>query len=88
MAGKLRDDWSSVPIRITDMAVTPDMTRLVTIGVNYTGMLPTTADANRGISQEPTPPPQSNGNDTGVNGDRQSHNRMIVYDFKSKAIEM
>lgn len=87
MAGKLRDDWSGVPIRVTDMAVTPDMTRLVTVGMDYIAIPPTTADASRGASREPTPPP-SNGNGATVNGGRQSENRMIVYDLKSKAIEL
>jgi len=87
MAGKLRDDWSGVPIRVTDMAVTPDMTRLVTVGMDYIAMLPTTADS-RGVSREPTPPPTSNGNGATVNGGRQSENRMIIYDLKSKAIEL
>lgn len=88
MAGKLRDDWSGVPIRVTDMAVTPDMTRLVTVGMDYIATPPTTADASGGVSREPTPPPTSNGNGTTVNGGRQSENRMIIYDLKSKAIEL
>lgn len=88
MAGKLRDDWSGVPIRVTDMAVTPDMTRLVTVGMDYIAISPTTADASRGVSREPTPPPTSNGNGTIVNGGRQSVNRMIIYDLRSRAIEL
>ncbi|KAF8136439.1 WD40 repeat-like protein [Boletus edulis] len=89
MAGKLRDDWSGVPIRVTDMAVTPDMTRLVTVGMDYIAIPPTMADASRGVSREPTPPPPtSNGNDAAVIGSRPSENRMIVYDLKSKAIEL
>lgn len=88
MAGKLRDDWSGVPIRVTDMAVTPDMTRLVTVGMDYIAMLPTTADASRGVSREPTPPPATNGNGATANGGRPSENRMIIYDLKSKAIEL
>jgi hypothetical protein len=87
MAGKLRDDWSGVPIRVTDMAVTPDMTRLVTVGMDYVAMPLTTADAS-GVSREPTPPPTSNGNGVAVNGGRQTENRMIIYDLKSKAIEL
>lgn len=86
IAGKLRDDWSSVPIRVTDMAVTPDMARLVTVGMDYNAMPSTTTDASRDVSREPTPPPTSNGNV--VNGGRQSENWMIIYDLKSKAIEL
>lgn len=88
MAGKLREDWSSVPIRVTDMAVTPDMTRLVTVGMDYIAVPTTTADASRGVSREPTPPLTSNGNAATVNGGRQSENRMIIYDLESKAIEL
>lgn len=88
MSGKLRDDWSGVPIRVTDMAVTPDMTRLVTVGMDYVAMPLATADSSRGVSREPTPPPTSNGNGVTVNGGRPSENRMIIYDLKSKAIEL
>lgn len=89
MAGKLRDDWSGVPIRVTDMAVTPDMTRLVTVGMDYIAIPPTAADASRGGSREQTPPPPtSNGNGATVNGGRQSENRMIIYDLKSQAMEL
>ncbi|KAF8844876.1 WD40 repeat-like protein [Paxillus ammoniavirescens] len=83
MAGKLRDDWTGVPIRVTDMAVAPDMKRLVTIGVGYVAT-PTTAD---GVA-EPTPPPANNENGTAVGGTRPPDNRMIVYDLKTKAVEL
>ncbi|KAH0830644.1 WD40-repeat-containing domain protein [Lanmaoa asiatica] len=88
MAGKLREDWSGVPIRVTDMAVTPDMTRLVTVGMDYIAIPPATADTSRGVSPESTPPLTSSGNGATVNGGRQSENRMIIYDLKSKAIEL
>lgn len=88
MAGMLREDWSSVPIRVTDMAVTPDMTRLVTVGMDYIPIPSTTADVSRGVSREPTPPLASNGNGAAVNGGRQSENRMIIYDLETKTIEL
>ncbi|KAG9318563.1 glyoxal oxidase N-terminus-domain-containing protein [Chiua virens] len=70
------------------MAVTPDMTRLVTVGMDYVAIPPTTADTSRGASREPSPPLASNGNGAAVTVGRQSENRMIVYDLESKAIEL
>ena len=88
MDGKLCEDWSSVPIRVTDMAVTPDMTRLVTVGMDYIAIPAITVDTSRGVSREPTPPLATNGNGAAVNGGRPSENRMIVYDLESKTIEL
>ncbi|KAF9246441.1 WD40 repeat-like protein [Melanogaster broomeanus] len=89
MDGNPRDDWTGVPIRVTDMAVSPDMKRLVTVGMGYIAT-PTIADeaVSRGISREPTPPTTSNGNGAAMNGARSLDNRMIVYDLKTKAIEL
>ena len=87
LAGKLRDDWSGVPIRVTDMAVTPDMTRLVTVGMDYMAIPPTMMDASGEASGQSTPSPISDGNGAKMEGDRQLENRMIVYDLKSKTID-
>jgi len=88
MTGKLRDEWSSVPIRVTDMAVTPDMTRLVTVGMDYIAIPTASGDVGRDASREPTPVPASNGNGATPSGGRPTENRMIVYELKSKAIEL
>ncbi|KIJ69067.1 hypothetical protein HYDPIDRAFT_172550 [Hydnomerulius pinastri MD-312] len=88
--GKMRDDWGGVPIRVTDMAVTPDMKRLVAIGMGYIAPQPFPADglASRGASREPSPPVTSNGNGAAMNGGRPSDHRMMVYDLKTKAVEL
>jgi len=86
MAGKLRDDWSGVPLRVTDMIVTLDMSRLVTVGMDYVAVPPTTAttDASQSANQEPTPDPPIDRKGAPM----QLENRIIVYHVKSKAIEL
>lgn len=70
------------------MAVTPDMTRLVTVGMDYVAILTASEDVDRGASREPTPAPASNGNGATASGGRPSQNRVIIYELKSKAIEL
>ncbi|KAF8440042.1 WD40-repeat-containing domain protein [Boletus edulis BED1] len=85
MAGKLQDDWPGVPLRVTDMAVTLDMSRLVIVGMGYVAVPPTTTtDASQSASQESTPDPSIDRKDAPM----QSENRIIVYNVKSKAIEL
>jgi len=64
------------------------MTRLVTVGMDYIAIPPTTADTSRGVSREPTPPLTTNGNGAAANGGRPSENRMIVYDLETKTVEL
>ncbi|KAH7889566.1 WD40 repeat-like protein [Phlebopus sp. FC_14] len=89
MTGKPLDQWSGVPIRVTDMAVSPDMKWLVTIGMGYTPPTPSLPEghSSRVISREPTPPVTNNGGGI-ANGQRSSENRMMIYDLKTKAVEL
>ncbi|KAI6150688.1 WD40 repeat-like protein [Pisolithus tinctorius] len=84
-SGKQVDEWPGVPIRVTDMAVTPDMKRLVVIGMDYQ---PT------GPSSEGLPPwgvtresPPASGIAAGSNAPSSSENCIVIYDFKTKAAE-
>ncbi|THH20764.1 hypothetical protein EUX98_g8521 [Antrodiella citrinella] len=76
--GKERDNsWSRTPIRVTDLAITPDFTRLVAIGMYDVPAPPvatTTPDAG-------TP---SAGNAAPAAGSRPSEHRVIVYDLATK----
>ncbi|KAF8236247.1 WD40 repeat-like protein [Tricholoma matsutake] len=81
--GTLHDNWGVTPIRVTDLAITPDLTRLVTIGM-YPSPPPT------GDSHQPTrnnSDSVSLGNGVLVNGSKGSDNRMIVYDLFTKQTE-
>ncbi|KAL4067711.1 WD40-repeat-containing domain protein [Scleroderma yunnanense] len=85
-SGKQVDEWPGVPVRVTDMAVSPDMRRLVVIGMGYqqTGFSPVDGLSTRGVSRE-SPPPNTAA--TGGSTQSSSENRIVVYDFKTKASE-
>lgn len=74
-------------IRVTDLAVTPDFTRLVTIGMEYSP--PPAADANpsRGSAQSgDAASVATGGNSVPTNGGKPA-NRMVVFDLTSKEIK-
>ncbi|KAL9715363.1 hypothetical protein Ac2012v2_002027 [Leucoagaricus gongylophorus] len=62
--GRLHESWGLMPIRVTDLAVTPDLTRLVTIGMDRNPSLPDLASTRSGTTHEAT----SNGGDSNVGG--------------------
>ncbi|KZT71398.1 WD40 repeat-like protein [Daedalea quercina L-15889] len=70
--GKQRDSWGQSPIRVTDLTVTPDFTRLVAVGMY---------DVPANVPG-PTATPQENGNQPGAT--RNAENRVIVYDLLTK----
>ncbi|KAH9930616.1 WD40 repeat-like protein [Fomitopsis serialis] len=70
--GKQRDSWGQTPIRVTDLTVTPDFTRLVAVGMYD---VPTNVPG-------PTATPPENGNQPGAG--RTAENRVIVYDLLTK----
>lgn len=70
--GKQRDSWGQSPIRVTDLTVTPDFTRLVAVGMY---------DAPANVPG-PAAAASENGNQSGVGGS--SENRVIVYDLVTK----
>jgi len=100
----LHDSWGLIPIRVTDLAVTPDLTRLVTIGMdrNSSDLASTTrpgavhvATSNGG---EPHPggtnPPAGagaaapTGSHANGGGDSNSTHKMIIYDLATKTSEL
>ena len=85
--GKQRDTWGRSPIRVTDLAVTPDFTKLVAIGM-YDSLTPPAgngpAPAEASTGGTATPP---TGASAPANGNRLSENRIIVYDLVTKQLE-
>ncbi|KAJ8078989.1 hypothetical protein PM082_013273 [Marasmius tenuissimus] len=80
-AGANSSSWGPTAIRITGLAVTPDLTKVVTIGMNQTGHYDsTTRRANGGAppnSQGGTQPP------TGI----KTENRMVIYEYPTREVE-
>ncbi|KAF4576667.1 hypothetical protein EYR40_000914 [Pleurotus pulmonarius] len=85
--GRQRDSWGTTAIRVTDLAVTPDFTRLVTIGMDYVPPHSVTViDANPRASmagshggEAPLSTPQ--------NVPKKPDNRMVIYDLATKQAE-
>lgn len=85
--GRQRDSWGTTAIRVTDLAVTPDFTRLVTIGMDYVPPHSVTViDANPRASmagshggEAPMGTPQS--------VPKKPDNRMVIYDLATKQAE-
>lgn len=75
--GKQRDSWGRTPIRVTDLAITPDFTRLVAIGM-YDAPAP---PASTTPPEAGTPPV---GGAVPMHGSRPSEHRVIVYDLATK----
>jgi WD40 repeat protein len=73
MHGKQRDTWGTTSTRVTDLAVTPDMRRVISLGMYY----PSTPHHDGSAT-----PPASITASTNT-----KENRMIIYDFASKRIE-
>ncbi|EKM55055.1 uncharacterized protein PHACADRAFT_94848 [Phanerochaete carnosa HHB-10118-sp] len=87
--GKQRDTWGRTPIRVTDLAITPDFSKLVAIGMYDTplplppagGVAPTSDGASGGTA---TPPA---GSTAPTPANRPTENRIIVYDLLTKQLE-
>jgi hypothetical protein len=76
-------------MRITDLAVTPDFARLVTVGMHHTPIVAPLVDLNQSRGSqagESTTQPASS-NVVPTNGTRTSDNRMIIYDLVTKQTE-
>lgn len=68
--GKQRDTWSRTPIRVTDLAITPDFTRLVAVGM-YDQLVAPTEDGQAAAPVE-------------VNPHSGSSTRIIIYQLSNK----
>ncbi|KAG1754415.1 WD40-repeat-containing domain protein, partial [Suillus lakei] len=86
MEVELRKSWNNTAIRVTDAAVTPDMRRLVTVGMGYNPPLTLGTLSHDHVRDTPSPI-VSNG-DGDATGPRSSENRMIVYDLKTGQVEL
>jgi WD repeat-containing protein 26 len=76
--GKQRDTWGTTAIRVTDLAVTPDLTRVVAVGMYHQPVPP--ANPHNG-------PDPGTGAASGFSGAPQRQTRMIVYDMATKQPE-
>jgi hypothetical protein len=86
--GTLHENWGETPIRVTDLAITPDLTRLVTVGMYYHPNLPPTGDSPQPTRNNGDAASISSGeNGVLVNGSKGPDNRMIVYDLLTKQTE-
>jgi WD repeat-containing protein 26 len=75
--GNQRDSWGTTTIRVTDLSVTPDMRRVVALGM-YFPSAPTAHD-------DGSTPPITLSSSAGAA--KAKENRMIIYDFASKQVE-
>ena len=86
--GTQRDSWGRTPIRVTDLAITPDFTKLVAIGM-YDSPTPTPVMGNG----QPASDSSSGGTATPPAGPaappshKTAENRIIVYDLLTKQLE-
>lgn len=77
--GSLKEEWPQAPIRITDMTLTPDGTRLVAVGMDAPA---SDGTPSRGIeSQDGTSGPA---NPLLSLGSPKGANRLVVFDISSK----
>ncbi|RDX46846.1 WD40 repeat-like protein [Lentinus brumalis] len=81
--GKLRDQWGRTPIRVTDLMVTPDFTRLVAVGMYDAPSLP-------GLNPQESGTAQASGASAGAAASANkssSETRIIIYDLATKQPE-
>ncbi|CDO76439.1 hypothetical protein BN946_scf184781.g16 [Trametes cinnabarina] len=83
--GKLRDTWGRTPIRVTDLQVTPDFTRLVAVGMYDMMPPPDATGAAAGAAGVGTG--AAGGAAAGVGG-RVAETRIIIYDLATKQPEL
>ncbi|KAG6837267.1 hypothetical protein H0H93_012272 [Arthromyces matolae] len=79
--GNLRDKWGETGIRITDLTITPDFTRLVSVGIQH---LPISI-VNEGFTGREVQ--SGDAAAAGAAAARASENRMVIYDLRTKQIE-
>ncbi|KAG5338183.1 hypothetical protein C0989_008032 [Termitomyces sp. Mn162] len=79
--GNIRDKWGETGIRITDLAITPDFSCLVTVGMQHLpfGII------NEGITGREVQ--SGDAAAAGAAAARASENRMVIYDLTTKQIE-
>jgi hypothetical protein len=70
-------------IRVTDLALTPDYTRLIAVGMHHLPPPPATAE-QRSQAGEVTP---VGGNGASANAARHTENRILIYDLATRQEE-
>jgi WD repeat-containing protein 26 len=85
--GNFKDSWGETAIRVTDLAITPDLARVIAVGIHYRpplagSMSPDNRPADPSASQS------GGGNGSVTSASRKSENCMIVYDLATKQTEL
>ncbi|KAI0780438.1 WD40 repeat-like protein [Trametes elegans] len=81
--GKMRDTWGRTPIRVTDLMVTPDFTRLVAVGMYDVPSIPSAANA----AQDAAAAGGAGAGAGSAASGRVSETRIIIYDLATKQPE-
>ncbi|KAJ6630542.1 WD40-repeat-containing domain protein [Mycena sp. CBHHK59/15] len=79
--GQRRDVWGVMPVRITNLAVTPDLTRLVAMGMRASPPLELRPESDAGT-------PGGNGNTAVASGNQsKDEHRLLIFDLASRRTE-
>ena len=85
----MRDSWGRTPIRVTDLMVTPDFTRLVAVGMYDTMHAPPEAAAGAAAGGAGTGAAAgAGGAGAGAGVRRVAETRIIIYDLATKQPEL
>jgi WD40 repeat protein len=79
--GNQRDSWGVTAIRVADVAVAPDQSRVVAIGMFFAVAPPSPVEVGAPPAVAPT------GTPTAPSTNTHKENRLIIYNFATKAIE-
>ncbi|KZP21210.1 WD40 repeat-like protein [Athelia psychrophila] len=83
--GSFQHSWGTTAMRITDLTVTPDLARVVAVGIHYHPPSPVVGVVNT-VADTATPPDESS---SSLNLARKPENNcMIVYDLATRQTEM
>ncbi|KAF9059529.1 WD40 repeat-like protein [Rhodocollybia butyracea] len=76
--------WDATDIRVTDLAVTPDLTRVVTVGMHAPTSTDSSSRASRGT---PGDTANANGSSASINAPLAPENRCIIYHLSTRQVE-
>ncbi|KAF8637401.1 hypothetical protein AX17_002896 [Amanita inopinata Kibby_2008] len=82
--GKLKESWGVTSIRVTDLVITPDFSRLVAIGMHH--QLPSETGPSRAQPGDHQPYATNGGAVSPSSQARSTNNRLIVYDIATKQV--
>ncbi|EGN95548.1 hypothetical protein SERLA73DRAFT_186621 [Serpula lacrymans var. lacrymans S7.3] len=86
--GKEQDSWGITAMRVTDLAVSPDSLRLVSVGMDYVAPTPPAHDSEHGHGRDTSLPTVKDGSGAPIaNMPKGPENCMIIYDLASKQME-